>query len=152
VGRSIPPWFWKAVIAGFCGSVAHWILMYAKFRLALVPTFQPYNSFQVAISQVVGNDVHPIIPWLLSLLNGSTILGLVFGRFYQHIPGRNGAIKGAIFGAFGWIAMGMIFFPWLGLGLFATGVGLGLSPAAFSLAMVLAYSVVLGVVYAALSS
>jgi hypothetical protein len=38
----------------------------------------------------------------------------------------------------------------LGLGLFAGEVGLGVRPALFSLAMLLTYSVVMGIVYAAL--
>ena len=46
--------------------------------------------------------------------------------------------------------MGLLFFPLLGLGLFAIGAGLGIWPALFSLAMLLTYSVVLGIVYAAL--
>ena len=43
--------------------------------------------------------------------------------------------------------MDLIFFPLLGLGLFATKLGLGLWPALFSLAMMLTYSVVMGTVY-----
>jgi hypothetical protein len=48
--------------------------------------------------------------------------------------------------------MGLVFFPLLGLGLFATGIGLGVWPALFSLAMLLTYSVVMGVVYDGLNS
>jgi len=43
-------------------------------------------------------------------------------------------------------------FPLLGLGVFSTGIGLGVWPALFSLAMLLTYSVVMGVVYDALAS
>jgi hypothetical protein len=57
-----------------------------------------------------------------------------------------------IFGVLGWAIMGLLFFPLLGLGFFATQIGLGLSPALFSLAMLLAYSVVMGIVYATLDS
>jgi hypothetical protein len=46
----------------------------------------------------------------------------------------------------------LVFFPLLGLGLFASKLDLGIWPALFSLAMLLTYSVVLGVVYAALTS
>jgi len=44
-----------------------------------------------------------------------------------------------------------VFFPLLGLGLFATNLDLGIEPALFSLAMLLTYSIVLGSVYAALN-
>jgi len=43
--------------------------------------------------------------------------------------------------------MDLLFFPLLGLGLFATSLGIGLWPALFSLGMMLAYSVVMGTVY-----
>jgi hypothetical protein len=90
------------------------------------------------------------MPWLLSFINGSTVAGLFFGLSYRWLPGGNGAIKGLVYGAFGWVAMGLIFFPLLGLGLFATDLGLGIWPALFSLGMILTYSVVLGTVYSAL--
>lgn len=92
-----------------------------------------------------------MVPWALSFLNGSTIVGFVFGRSYRLLPGRGGAVKGLIFGMFGWVMMGFLFFPLLGLGIFATEIGLGASPALFSLAMLLTYSIVMGVVYARLN-
>lgn len=67
-------------------------------------------------------------------------------------PGRTGATKGLTFGLIGWMFMGLIFFPVIGLGPFAFGAGLGIAPALLSLAMLLTYSVVLGTVYAALNT
>jgi hypothetical protein len=141
---------WKAVVAGLCGSIAHALLMSFKAWAGLLPTFQPYNSLQTALSQVAGHAIHPLVPWLLSFLNGSTVAGLVFGLVYRWLPGRGGAIKGLTYGVFGWMMMGLVFFPMIGLGLFALDVGLGASPALFSLVMFLAYSVTLGLVYSAL--
>ena len=114
--------------------------------------FQPYESLQLALGRLTGGSVHPVVPWMLSLLNGSTITGFSFGRLYQQIPGGTGASKGLNFGVWCWAVMGLVFFPLLGLGLFATGIGLGVWPALFSLAMLLTYSVVMGVVYDGLSS
>lgn len=145
-------WIWKAAIAGFCGSAAHTLLMYLKSRIGLLPAFQPYESLQAVLGHVMGGQVHPIVPWAMSFLNGSTLLGLCFGWIYPRLPGNSGAAKGVTFGIFGWVAMGLIFFPLLGMGLFATGLGLGLAPGLFSLAMLLTYSIVLGIVYAALKS
>jgi len=145
-------WIWKAAIAGFCGSAAHTLLMYLKSRMGLLPAFQPYESLQVVLGHAIGGQVHPIIPWALSFLNGSTVIGLVFGWVYPYLPGNSGAVKGLSFGIVGWVVMGLVFFPLIGLGLFAKQLGLGIEPALFSLAMLLTYSVVLGVVYATLNS
>ena len=145
-------WILKAAIAGFCGSAAHTLLMYLKSRIGLLPAFQPYESLQTALGHLVGGQLYPIIPWLMSFLNGSTILGPLFGWVYPHLPGNSGAAKGLTFGILGWVVMGLVFFPLLGLGLFAAQLGLGIAPALFSLVMLLTYSVVLGMVYAALNS
>ena len=100
----------------------------------------------------MGRAVHPVIPWALSFLNGSMIIGFVFGRIYSWLPGNSGGLKGAMYGVIGWLVMGLVFFPLVDLGVFGLRAGLGISPALFSLAMLLSYSVVMGMVYEALSS
>jgi len=143
-------WVWKGIVAGLCGSAAHTLLMYFKSRSGLLPAFQPYETLQMTLGRLTGDQVHPAVPYLLSWVNGSALLGFIFGRVYGLIPGSGGAIKGIVFGLFGWAAMGLVFFPLLGLGVFAMNIGLGISPALFSLAMFMTYSVVMGLVYAAL--
>ena len=143
-------WLWKPIIAGLAGTIVHFGFMYLRSRIGLLPSFQPYHSFQATLSYWVGADVPAIVPWLLSFLNGMTILGFLFGRLNRLLPGRTGATKGLMFGLIGWMMMGLVFFPVIGLGPFAVGVGLGIAPAMLSLAMVLTYSIVLGTVYVAL--
>ena len=145
-------WIWKSVIAGSAGTIVHFLFMHLKSWTGLLPSFQPYQSFQVALSHWVGANVPAIVPWGLSFLNGMAILGFLFARINRLLPGRNGATKGLMFGLIGWMFMGLIFFPLIGLGPFATGIGLGIGPALLSLAMVLTYSVVLGTVYVALDA
>lgn len=142
---------WKSIVAGLCGSIAHSLLMYLKSWAGLLQSFQPYEALQAALSDVIGTAINPVLPWVLSFLNGSTILSFAFGNFYRRLPGEVGAIKGLVFGLAGWMVMGLIFFPMIGLGLFALQVGLGVLPALFSLAMIMAYSITLGVVYDALN-
>lgn len=90
------------------------------------------------------------MPWAVSFLNGSTVVGFAFGLSYRWLPGNNGATKGLIYGVVGWVVMGSLFFPLIGLGLFAIQLGLGFWPALFSLTMLLTYSIVMGIVYSAL--
>ena len=59
-------------------------------------------------------------------------------------------MKGVVFGVIGWMIMSLVFYPLLGLGPFASQAGLGVLPALLSLAMVLTYSVVLGIVFSIL--
>ncbi len=140
------------MIAGFAGTVVHFLFMRIKSQVGLIPEFQPYQSFQIALSRWVGVDVPTIVPWMLSFLNGMTVLGFLFGRAFRLLPGRSGATKGLSFGLIGWVLMGLVFFPLIGLGPFASGVGAGVGPAILSLVMLLTYSIVMGTVYVALSS
>ncbi len=141
-------WAWKAVVAGSCGTLAHSSLMYLKARTGLLPAFQPYESLQAALGNWIGASVGPAVPWALSFLNGATLMGFLFARVSRFLPGRHGAAKGLVFGLIGWLVMGTVFFPLVGLGPFATGAGPGVMPGLFSLAMLLAYGVVMGSVYA----
>jgi hypothetical protein len=110
------------------------------------------RDLQTTLSHLIGSGVNPVVPWLVSFVNGSVIMGFVFGQLYRRLPGTTGAIKGMTAGVLGWAIMGLLFFPMIGLGFFGYQAGLGISPALFSLAMFLTYSVVMGVVYDALSS
>lgn len=125
--------------------------MFLKSRMGWLPSFHPYEDLQQMLSHLVGSSVHPLVPWALSFLNGAIVLGILFGRSYHLLPGRSGAAKGFVFGVLGWAAIGILFFPMLGQGLFATQVGLGLRPALFSLLMLLTYGTIMGVAYSVLN-
>ena len=138
--------------SGLVRTIVHFLFMYFKSRSGLLPSFQPYQSLQATLSYSVGTNVPAIVPWMLTFVNGMAILGFLFARVYRFLPGRSGAAKGLTFGLIGWVLMGLIFFPLIGLGPFAIRVGAGFGPALLSVSMLLTYSVVLGTVYAALNS
>ena len=148
--RTVWEWIWKSAVSGLSGSTASTALMYFKAKAGILPSFQPYENFQIAVAYLVGHDVHPNVLWLISLFNGSTVVGLVFGYLYRYLPGGSGVVKGGMFGLCGWLMMNLLAFPLVGLGAFATAIGLGLWPAAFSLAMLSTYSVAMGSVYGVL--
>lgn len=142
---------WKSLAAGLCGSAAHSGLMFLKSRMGWLPSFNPYEDLQHMLGHLVGGSVHPLVPWALSFLNGAVVLGILFGRTYRWLPGRSGAAKGFVFGVFGWVVMGVLFFPMLDRGPFATGAGLGMLPALFSLLMLLTYGMIMGIAYSVLN-
>jgi hypothetical protein len=108
-------WIWKPLIAGLSGTLVHFLFMYFKARAGILPSFQPYQTLQLTLNRWVGTDVPVFVPWALSFVNGMAILGFLFARIYQLLPGRNGTMKGLTFGLIGWIVMGLIFFPLIGL-------------------------------------
>jgi hypothetical protein len=74
-------WVWKAAIAGLCGNITHTLLMLGKAKLGILESFQPYQSLQIALSYSTGENIHPLMPWLLSYINGSTVAGLCLRQF-----------------------------------------------------------------------
>ena len=147
---TVKGWIWKSVVAGSAGTVVHFLFMHLKSWTGLLPSFQPYLSFQIALSHWIGTNVPAIVPWALSFLNGMTIIRFLFARINRLLPGKTGAVKGIIFGLIGWVFMGLVFFPLIGLGPFAMSVGSGFGPAVLSLVMLQTYSIVLGTVHVAL--
>jgi hypothetical protein len=141
---------WKPLLAGLCGTTVHLALMSLKSSMGWLPAFQPYESLQHAFGQWVGTNVSPVVPWMLSFVNGTAVLSVLFARTSRFLPGRNGITKGVSFGLAGWALMSLIMFPLIGLGPFAVRVGLGVAPALFSLAMLLTYSIAMAAVYIAL--
>lgn len=142
-------WVWKSIAAGFSGAAAHTLLMLLKSWSGILPSFQPYESLQNRIGNLVGADVHPIVPFILSFVSGATVVGFLFGRTYPLLPGETALKKGFVFALLAWIAMGLIFFPFVGIGAFGMNLGLGIAPAFFSLVMLLTYSLVMALTYAA---
>ncbi|HWM83268.1 MAG TPA: DUF6789 family protein [Pseudolabrys sp.] len=140
----------RLLAAGLAGSLAHTALMALKSWAGWLPDFQPYQDVQAMLGALIGRSVHPLVPWVLSYFNGAVVLGFAFGRLYPWLPGRNGVAKGGVFGLGVWCVMGLLFFPAIGKGLFAAGTLHGLVPTLFTLAMVLAYALVLGGAYALL--
>ncbi len=146
-------WIWTSVLASGCGTLAHMGLMELKNGLHVLPQFDPSAALRSTLSPLFANVLHDQAPlWLISQLNGAFLIGLLFGRFFHRLPGRSGLAKGFVLGLAGWLLLGSILFPAIGFGPFAVSLGLGAGPALFSLAMVEAYSVVLGIVYAALQT
>ena len=141
---------WRSFAAGLCGNAAHTGIMVVKGWMGWLPAFNPYQDLQASLSTWLGSTVHPAVPWAMSFVNGTLVLGVLFRASYHLLPGRGGATKGFVFGVLGWLAMGLLFFPLLGRGLFAERLGLGARPAAFALVMVLAYSVFMGIAYSML--
>jgi hypothetical protein len=63
----------NALIAGFCGTVVHSLLILAHSRSGPLPGFQPNEDIQRALSLLVGTEVHPAVVWLLSFVNGAIV-------------------------------------------------------------------------------
>ena len=87
-------WIWKASVAGLCGSVTHTLLMIGKTELGLLESFQPYQSLQIALGDWTGQNIHPLLPWLISYVNGSTAAGFAFAQSISILAGHQRSSEG----------------------------------------------------------
>jgi hypothetical protein len=109
--------------------------MLAKAELHILEPFQPYQSLQIALSYWSGEYVHPLVPWALSYVNGSTLAGFAFARLYWHLPGAGGPVKEFIAGVLGWADNEFDFLSIAGFGLLCNAPWPRPWPALFSLGM-----------------
>jgi hypothetical protein len=144
--------FISSLLAGFGATSVHIALMAIKHRFGILPDFEPYEDLQRLLSSVTSLSFEAPLSWLLPLINGALVLGSVFGRLFIYLPGRTAVAKGAAFGLAAWLAMGLALFPLAGRGIFATGLGLGVLPAALMLAMLMMYAIVMSLLYAGLTT
>jgi hypothetical protein len=121
--------------------------MWLKARSGVLPEFNPYVDLQRTIMSAMGALVPQSLLWAIAFLNGALLVSFVFHRTYDFLPGKSSITKGVAFGVLAWVAMGLVLFPLIGEGLFASAVGRGFLPALLSLAMLLIYGLTLSVIY-----
>ena len=141
-----------SLLAGFGASMVHIALMEIKHRTGILPGFEPYEDLQRLLSSMTGHAFGPPLSWLLPYINGALVLGFVFGQLFVHLPGRSPVVKGAVFGLFAWLVLGIGLLPLTGSGVFARELGLGSLPAVLMLAMVMVYAIVMSLLYAWLTA
>jgi hypothetical protein len=117
----------NSVIAGLCGTVVHSLLGLVHAKTGPLPEFQPNEDLRRGLAQLLRTDIHPGIAWLIFFVNGALIWGFVFGQIYRFLPGHGPLQKGIFFGICAWAIMGFLFFPIVGRGIFAVGLGSGLT-------------------------
>jgi hypothetical protein len=143
--------FVSSLLAGLGASSVHLALMAIKHRFGILPDFEPYEDLQRMLSSVTVLTLEAPLSWLLPSINGALVLGFVFGKLFNHLPGATAIAKGGIFGFAAWLALGLGFFPLAGRGLFALELGFGALPAALMFVMVMIYAIVMSLIYAWLS-
>lgn len=141
-----------SLLAGAGATTVHIALMEIKHRAGILPEFEPYEDLQRMLASATAQTFEPPALLLLPYINGALILGFIFGQLFVYLPGRTPVLKGAAFGLVAWLVMGFGLLPLTGDGVFALGLGLGASPAALMLAMLMIYAIVMSLLYAWLTT
>lgn len=141
---------YRAIVAGFCAAtVATVILLFSHIFAQILGKGSgegsPFHALAYnSLTQSVSENV-----FLTTLAH--FVLGVAFALAYaksvDQLPGRNNWKSGLSFGLALWLLSGVVFFPLVGAGFFAMGLGAGILPIVGSLVLHLAYGLTLGAVY-----
>jgi hypothetical protein len=136
-----------SMLAGLGASSVHLALMEMKLRTGILPTFDPYTDLQRLLSSLSPDALAAPWSWLLPSLNGSMLLGLLFGQLFPYLPGRSAWVKGCVLGVLSWMLLGLGLLPLAGAGVFANKLALGAMPALLMLSMLTTYAIAVSVLY-----
>lgn len=113
---TVKSWIWRSMIAGLAGSAVHLSFMYLKSRTGLLPAFQPYQSYRAMLGH-----------WRRCSRHRAVSAFIVERHDHSGIPlcppqpavARPNQRREGMFAAIGWVFMGLVFFPVIGLRPFA---------------------------------
>lgn len=132
----------KGAISGFVATIALSLLMMIKSKMGVMPAFDVIAMLAGLAGGVVA------IGWLLHFSIG-TAYGVIFSFIHPFLPSKCFIQKGLMLGVIGWLAMMLLFMPFVGQGLFA--MKLGMMVVVMTLVLHLIFGVVLGLTYKKLS-
>ena len=76
----------NSLIAGFCGTVVHSLLMLVHSKTGPLPEFQPNDDIRSALWLLTGARIRPVVAWVLLFVNGTLIWGFLFGQHIAFFP------------------------------------------------------------------
>ncbi|MGR5549841.1 DUF6789 family protein [Vibrio sp. DNB22_12_1] len=141
----------QAIVAGFWATVALSAMMLVKQMMGIMLDVNPVMDLALLYANATNSTPNVLIGWLMHFVLGTLIWGIAYALLSPHFPGGH-LIRGLIFGVLAWLAMMLIFMPYVGHGFFAMGYHEGFMPAMATLMLHLVYGAVLGKVYGHLTA
>jgi len=126
------------IAAALIATVVLSILMVIKAAIGLLPGLDVITM----LAAIAG--LPKAAGWVMHVVIGVLIYGLVFAAAYQKLPGGP-AVKGMAFAVVGWVHMMVAVMPVGGAGFF--GLGIGAAAPVATLVLHLIYGAVLGISY-----
>jgi Family of unknown function (DUF6789) len=151
-GPRAPSSLVNSILASSCASALHWTLMWIKHHFHILPGFDPYRDLQASMGAAFGLAADSPGALALSYVNAALLWGFLYAQLQPRLPGRRWIVKGSLFGLLIWLLLGLVFLPLLGHRIFALDADLGAGPAILMLVMVLAYALLISLIYERLAA
>jgi len=138
------------LVAGLAATIVLSALMVLKSVVGLMPAMNAIMMLTHLGHGFLGTPATPIVGWIIHVLIGVALWGLLFDFLRDFIPGTGDVTRGLVFATGAWLLMMVIVMPLAGAGLFGLRIGAGAPVATLVLHWV--YGAVLGAIYAALAA
>lgn len=136
---------WNAgLLAGLAATIVLSVLMVIKSAMGLMPAVDAIQILTQLAANELGLPASPLVGWIVHIVIGVVLWGLVFAGTYETWPGPP-PIRGAVFAIMVWLLMMSMIMPMAGAGFF--GVNIGPAAASATLVLHLIFGLVLGGVF-----
>ncbi|HEY3081145.1 MAG TPA: DUF6789 family protein [Chloroflexota bacterium] len=151
--RTDAGWKYRAILAGFVGTVAGGLALLAGYAIAVVLSYVLPGQLGAWFAALIQNPTTRMVNDQLALalllhFGVGIALGLVYAAFVEPRLDGPGWRRGVLFALVPWALSLVFFLPLVGGGLFGLGLGAGPLPIIGNLILHLVYGAVLGWVYA----
>jgi hypothetical protein len=133
------------MMAGLAAAAASGLVAIAATESGLSPEFNP----PALLSRLLGIGAHPVFGWGLHLIGYGLLLGLLFGALGRKLSDLGYGLSGLFFALFTYAAVGLMFMPLAGVGVFAMDLGYATVPV--MLVAHLTFGLTLGLTYGKLA-
>lgn len=129
----------KAILAGFAGTVVLSVLMLLKGVMGLMPQLDIIKM----LAAMMGSGL--AMGWIAHFMIGAVVWGIAYALLYRVLPSGTPWVKGVIFGIGAWFMMMIVVMPMAGAGIF--GLNFGMVAPVMTLVLHIIYGATLGGVY-----
>lgn len=140
----------SGLLAGLSATLVLSIIMIIKSAMGLMPQVNAIQALTGIGANYFGLPQAMVVGWILHLLIGIVLWGLVFAGTVNIWPTQSYLTKGLVFSVAAWFLMMIIVMPMAGAGAF--GIGIGMAAPVATLILHLVYGAVLGGVYGKLEA
>lgn len=135
----------NGMMAGLAGAAASGVVAIVATQTGLSPEFNP----PALLARLLDTTPNAELGWAAHLIVYGMILGLLFGALGRKLSDLGYGLSGLFFALFTYAAVGLVFMPLAGGGVF--GMDLGYVTVPVLLVAHLAFGLTLGAVYARLA-
>ncbi len=134
------------ILAGLIATLVLSAIMIMKSLMGIMPEVNAIQMLTGMAHKLMGLPQSPVVGWMIHLVIGVFLWGILFSISYSKLPTVKAWSKGVLFGIGAWLLMMVGPMPMAGAGLF--GLNIGIQAPVATLVLHVVYGAALGVAFA----